>query len=157
MSKLCNLPADVSNGLWGFKPSSKRVPRDGVLGTTALTRIAGAIGPVAHSLQDLDLFYRVLFASPTWKHDVKLVPLGWREADKNGKGIGFEGWSGSGNKLRIGVMWDDGVVRPVKPIRRAMQAMVDKLKARNDVEVVDFPAELFEEAWKLTVRPTALC
>lgn len=122
-----------------------------MLGVTALSRISGAIGPVAHSRQDMDLFYRVLFATPSWKHDIKLVPLGWREVDLKGKGAGFEGWSGAGNRLRVGIMRDDGVVRPVKPIRRAIDAMVKQLEGRDDVEVVDFSAEHFEEAWKLTV------
>ena len=110
----------------------------------------GAIGPVCHSLRDIDLFYRVLFDTPTWQHDIKLVPLGWRSVDSDGKGAGYKGWSGEGNKLRIGVMRDDGVVRPVKPIRRAIDAAVEKLKQSGDVEVIEFPAKWFEEGWEIT-------
>jgi Asp-tRNA(Asn)/Glu-tRNA(Gln) amidotransferase A subunit family amidase len=150
--------ADRSNGLWGFKPSTKRVPREGMLGVTSVSRISGAIGPVSHSVRDMDLFYRVLFATPSWKHDIKLVNLGWRDVSPEGKGMGFDGWSGEGNKLRVGVMRDDGVVRPVKPIRRAIDAAVAKLEASGVAEVVEFPAQFFEEGWALTVSGrTALC
>ena len=141
-----------SNGLWGFKPTCRRVPRDGMLGLTAHSRIMGAIGPVCHSKRDLDLFYRVLFDTPTWQRDIKLVPLGWRDVNSEGQGAGFNGWSGAGNKLRIGVMRDDGVVRPVKPIRRAIEAVVVKLGSAGDVELVEFPAKWFEEGWAITVR-----
>lgn len=105
----------------------------------------------------MDLFYRVLFATHSWKRDIKLVPLGWREADASGRGLGFDGWSGKGNKLRVGVMRDDGVVRPVKPIRRAMDRIISKLEGRDDVELVEFPARYFEESWALTVNPKLSC
>lgn len=122
-----------------------------MLGVTAHSRVMGALGPVCHSKRDMDLFFRTLFASPSWKHDIKLVNIGWREVSREGKGAGFDGWSGQGNKLRVGVMPDDGVVRPVKPIRRAMQATVEKLKSNPEVEVVECPAKWFEESWGLTV------
>ncbi|WVF72560.1 hypothetical protein IAT40_007377 [Kwoniella sp. CBS 6097] len=129
---------------------TKRVPRDGMLGVTALSRISGAIGPICHSVRDMDLFYRVLFATPSWKHDIKLVPLGWREVSEEGRGSGFVGWSGQGNKLRIGVIREDGVVRPVASIRQALDKLVKKLEIRDDVEVVEFPTKFAKEAWLLT-------
>ncbi|WWC59840.1 uncharacterized protein I303_102402 [Kwoniella dejecticola CBS 10117] len=131
-------------------PTTKRVPRDGMLGVTAHSRICGSIGPVCHSVRDMDLFYKVLFEAQSWKHDIKLVPLGWRHVDTNGQGAGFDGWSGQGNTMRIGIIRDDGVVRPVAPVRRALDAVVGKLSARTDVELVEFPQLFSKEAWSIT-------
>ena len=128
-----------------------------MLGVTAHSRVMGAIGPVCHSKRDMDLFFRTLFATPSWKHDIKLVNLGWRDVTPDGKGAGLDGWSGQGNKLRVGYMSDDGVVRPVRPIQRAMQATIEKLKGSANVEMVHFPAKLFEEGWSITVSRRAVC
>lgn len=132
------------------------MPREGIIGVTSHSRIAGAIGPVCHSLRDIDLFQRVLFTTRSWRHDIKLVPLGWRDVDANGKGAGFEGWSGAGNKLRVGVMLDDGHVRPVQPIKRALNTMIGKLSNFDKVEVEYIPGKWFAEGWKITVSHTTL-
>ncbi|GFZ47549.1 Putative amidase C550.07 [Saitozyma sp. JCM 24511] len=140
----------ANNGLWGFKPSSKRLPRGGGVGRTSVSRIAGSVGPAAHSLRDMDLFIRVILAAQPWKQDVTLTPLPWRDVDDRGWGAGFEGWSGRCGKLRIGVMWEDGVVRPVKPVRRALETMVRTLETHPGVELVDFVGESVAEIWSIT-------
>jgi amidase len=122
------------------------------MGVTTVSRIAGCIGPAAHSLRDLELFTRVVLASEPWKRDITLTPLPWRDVDDSGRGAGFDGWSGVGGKLRVGVMWEDGVVRPVKPTRRTLQTMEDKLRRLSGVELVDFAPESVPEIWKITVR-----
>ncbi|RSH89731.1 hypothetical protein EHS25_001716 [Saitozyma podzolica] len=142
----------ANNGLWGFKPSSKRLPRGGIIAVTTVSRIAGCIGPAAHSLRDLELFTRVVLASEPWKRDITLTPLPWRDVDDSGRGAGFDGWSGVGGKLRVGVMWEDGVVRPVKPTRRTLQTMEDKLRRLSGVELVDFAPESVPEIWKITAQ-----
>lgn len=53
-------------------------------------------------------------------------------------------------KLRIGVLYDDGVVRPVAPVRRALDAAVAKLKAAGH-EVVEFTPFKSAENWSLIV------
>ncbi|RSH85351.1 hypothetical protein EHS25_004747 [Saitozyma podzolica] len=76
----------------------------------------------------------------------------WRDVDDSGRGAGFDGWSGVGGKLRVGVMWEDGVVRPVKPTRRTLQTMEDKLRRLSGVELVDFAPESVPEIWKITAQ-----
>lgn len=100
----------------------------------------------------MDLFIRVILAAQPWKQDVTLTPLPWRDVDDRGWGAGFEGWSGRCGKLRIGVMWEDGVVRPVKPVRRALETMVRTLETHPGVELVDFVGESVAEIWSITVR-----
>ncbi|GFZ48497.1 Putative amidase C550.07 [Saitozyma sp. JCM 24511] len=142
----------ANNGLWGFKPSSKRLPRGGIVGVTSVSRIAGCIGPAAHSLRDLELLVRIVLSAEPWKQDVTLVPMPWREVDERGVGAGCEGWSGEGGRLRVGIMWEDGVVRPVKPTRRALEGMVGKLREHPRVELVDFTPESVAEIWKITAQ-----
>ncbi len=52
--------------------------------------------------------------------------------------------------LRVGAMWDDGVVRPQPPMRRAMRIAVEKLR-KAGMDVVDYKAFKSGEAWKIIV------
>lgn len=162
-----------SNGLWGFKSSSKRLPRDGVLGGlwggTHHARIRGCIGPLTRSLRDMELFMRVIIASECWRDDSSLLPLPWRSVTPEGEGLGYKGWSGAGTgtgeekdtkrRMRVGVIWDDGNVRPVSCIQRGMEHVVGRLKEAG-MEVVDVQPRDFKESWEIIVRlglPTTCC
>lgn len=81
-------------------------------------------------------------ASP-WLKDPSLAEMPWRG--------GREGaWQKEGGrKLRVGVMWHDGEVRPVQAIRKAMETLVGKLKASGEVEVVAFAPWKTREGWEL--------
>jgi amidase len=140
-----------SNGLWGFKPTTKRIPRAGLVGITSTSRVAGTIGPVCHSAADLELFFQVILDAKPWRIDSTILNLPWRAIEENGAGLGFSSWSGKGGKLKIGVMRDDGVVRPVKPIRRALDATVKALEQSGLFELVEVEPRGFEEGWELTV------
>lgn len=138
---------DNSNGLWGFKSSSKRLPRDGLQGGlsggTHHARIRGCIGPLARSRRDMELFMRTIMEAESWKYDSSLLPLPWREVNVN------KDWSGERGKLRVGVMFTDGRCRPVSSIKRAMDSVVGALKGQ--VELVDVEPKFFEESWELVV------
>lgn len=99
----------------------------------------------------MDLWFKVIFDSQPWRTDITLLNLPWRPVEESGKGLGYEGWSGKGGKLRVGVMRHDGVVRPVKPIRRAIDATVEALEASGTAEFVEVEPMGFEEGWELTV------
>jgi hypothetical protein len=84
----------------------------------------------------------------SWMNDPTLLPLPWRSCE-GGKGLGYKGWLGEGGKLRVGVMRDDGRVRPVGSMKRALDGMVEKL--RGSVEIVEVEPKFFEESWELVV------
>jgi amidase len=90
--------------------------------------IAGAIGPMGRSARDMSLFVSAVLAAEPWKIDGSNVGMPWRPSEVAWKG---------GDKPRIGVMWDDGVVRPQPPMRKALQDAVGKLKSAG-FEVVDY-------------------
>lgn len=61
---------------------------------------------------------------------------------------------GTDRKLRIGILHDDGVVKPVTPIRRALDFAVAQLRKSERFEVVDYTPILGREAWDIIVRHT---
>lgn len=120
----------------------------------------------------MELFLKVVWGAECWRYDSSLLPLPWRDpppplAPPSGalaspspspaaKAKAGPGWSGKQGKLRIGIMWDDGHVRPVEACQRAMRTVVDALGsegAGKEVELVDVEPKYFAEGWKLTVRP----
>ena len=82
------------------------------------------------SSRDISLFFKVVLGSQPWVQNMGLVPLPWRPEPVK--------WSGAGGKIRLGVMWNDGVVLPQPPVRRALKAMVEALKNTNKFEIVDY-------------------
>ena len=92
----------------------------------------------------------VMMEAQCWKYDSSLLPLPWRSVDAGGKGLGYDGWSGEGGKLRVGVMRNDGHVRPVGSIKRALEGVVDAL-GREGVECIEVEPKFFKESWELVV------
>ncbi|OCF32140.1 hypothetical protein I316_06296 [Kwoniella heveanensis BCC8398] len=128
----------ANNGLWGFKPTAMRLPK-GMKGIMpGADGVAGAIGPIAHSLRDLDLFCRVLLDAQPWNQDINIPPMPWSPLTL-------------ARPIKIGVMWEDSVVRPVAPVRQAMREVVYQLRAKG-MEVVDYPAYPAAEAWTMIKR-----
>ncbi|KAF8873763.1 amidase signature domain-containing protein [Infundibulicybe gibba] len=74
--------------------------------------------PMARTLEDLETFWRAV-----------CVPIPWREPEIAQK------------KLKWGVMWDDGVVRPSPACARALQMVIDTLsKHGHNVVTFDPPS-----------------
>lgn len=132
-------------GLYGFKPTAARLPRTGMVGGMPYQEsIVGATGPHAVSGRDLELFIRVILATEPWRTDPGTVGMPWRNVEG-------EGWRHGGARPRVGVMWDDGVVVPQPPMRRALEGSVAKLKAAG-FELVDVQPHKSREAWDLIHR-----
>lgn len=126
-------------GLFGFKPTAARIPKQGnTSGMPGQETIIGAVGPMGVSARDCELFISSILADEPWRRDPTMVGMPWRpEAAK---------YTHGGDKPRIGVMWDDGVVLPQPPMRRALAAAVERLK-KAGYEVVDFKPYRTQEGW----------
>lgn len=61
-----------------------------------------------------------LLASSPWSLDPSAVPIPWRKELATPP---------VNRKLRLGVVFDDGVIKPQPPIARAMRETVDALRA----------------------------
>ena len=75
--------------------------------------------------------------SQPWLKDVKCIPIPWRQIEPK-------------KKLKIAIMWDDGVVRPTPPVRRALKATAEKLKEAGH-EVVDWAPKGHRKALEILV------
>ncbi|KAF9066614.1 amidase signature domain-containing protein [Rhodocollybia butyracea] len=120
-------------GIFTLKPTTGRLPGNGLRGGSVVPgadAIVATSGPLTRSSRDIDLFFNVVFAAQPWLQNMALVPLPWKREPMK--------WSGTGGKIRLGVMWNDLVVLPQPPIRRALQAMVDVLKETGNYEIIDY-------------------
>jgi amidase len=99
-------------------------------------------GPLARSLRDLTTYCRAVVGAGPHLRDPRCLPLPWRAEDAD-----RVRW----RKLRVGVMWDDGVVRPTPPVGRALREVVGKLKAAGH-EVVEWAPDGHLRMFELLVR-----
>jgi amidase len=123
------IPA-MCNGLFGIKPSWERIPYAGQEGGapagSAKIGIPASAGPLAHSMRDIELFFRAVSEQRPWLRDPDVVPSPWSSLTS----------LGAGRKMRIGIVRRDGVIDPHPPILRLLDEVKGKLRKSN-VEVID--------------------
>ncbi|CAG8116304.1 unnamed protein product [Penicillium olsonii] len=120
-------------GLYGFKPSSARLPYQGVpVSTEGQEHVPSSIGPLARDLSSICYISRLIASNQPWNLDPKCVPLPWNEE-------AFQ--EIQDRKMIIGLILDDGVVRVHPPITRALQELSALLEA-NGHEVMIWDTSL---------------
>lgn len=130
-------PAAYS-GCQGFRPTQKRLSiKGGISAGSGQESVLGVVGPLARTVDDIDLWMdaSLNFAKP-WLKDAMLVPQPWRKVE-----------APSPANLTVGVMYDDGLVRPTPPIRRGLKHAVSKLEAAG-VKVVEFKPIRTKDAYE---------
>lgn len=138
------------NGVYGFKPTSYRLPVSGWSATMAgQEQIVACIGPLSTSLDGIQLFMKTVIAAKPWLREPSLLPFEW----KNMKEL----WKDGRRKLKIGVLWDDEIVTPHPPITRALKEVVDKLKPSAKIELVKWKPYKHDLAWEIIVRAAFSC
>ncbi|KAG8961124.1 hypothetical protein FRC03_005770, partial [Tulasnella sp. 419] len=93
--------------------------------------LRSVIGPMASSVSSLKVFTKAVLDSEPWKKDPVVLRKRWCESDYQLRD------HGGGEKLVFGFMWDNGIIRPHPPVRRAMESVKNALKSRGH-EVVDW-------------------
>ncbi|THV06030.1 amidase [Dendrothele bispora CBS 962.96] len=146
----------ASCGIYTLKPTTGRLPSESypdvapVAGNDAILPTGG---PIARSSRDMELFFATVYSTQPWTEDPRLTPLPWYYHTPK--------WTGSGGKIRLGVMWHDGVVYPQPPIRRALKALVDALRKTDAFEISDYEpkmhADLVSTAHRLYFTDGAAC
>ena len=86
--------------------------------------ISSVLGPMTNSLEGVRLFTNAVVASKPWWKDPLCVRKEWSEREY---ALGDHG--GPGGKMCFAVMWDNGVVKPHPPVRRAMWLVKQALEA----------------------------
>ena len=85
----------------------------------------------------LELFSKTVVDTQPWLADPRMYPIPWRSVEKK-------------SKLKIAVLWNDGVVTPTPPVTRALKETAEKLKAKGH-EVIDWSSDLHPEIISLLV------
>ena len=119
------IPA-VLQGLYGLNPTIGRFPNDSS-GKNQKYIAPPVGGPLTTSLSSLEFFMETLLSSDPWNLDPQLIPIPWRK----------ELAHAPENKLKIGFVYDDGIVKPQPPAERVARELAQKLKDAGH-EVVEW-------------------
>lgn len=135
----------ASNGVFGLRPTSYRLPLDGFVAASAGPgQVTPVVGPLSTSLAGIELFMKTIIDAEPWTRDSALVPMPWRSSSRlSTTGAGIK------RKFRIGVLIDDGIVRPHPPILRALAVIRKKLEDSDEFDVLDFAPYKHDEAWRI--------
>lgn len=106
-------------GCYGFKPTAERVPAEWAEEGTGFV-----VGPLARSVDGLQVWMKAVLEQTTGGVDASVATSPWRSNFSMGS-------------FTVGVMWDDGIVKPCPPVLRALRSAVDKLRAAG-VRVVEW-------------------
>lgn len=122
------VPAMCGN-LYGVKPSWERIPYAGQEGgskpAVAKLSVSASAGPLAHSMRDIELFFRTVAAQRPWELDPDVIPGPWESLSSIAK-----------TKLRIGVVRRDSIIEPHPPISKLLDEVAAKIRAAG-IEVVE--------------------
>lgn len=131
------IPA-ACTGIFTLRPSFGRFTtqrcRSGLAGQEAVQSVNG---PMGKSLQDITMYSKAIVDAEPWKLDPKMLPIPWRSVDVPGR-------------LKIAVLWNDGVCLPTPPVTRALKETTEKLKKAGH-EVLDWNPILHGTALTLLV------
>jgi amidase len=83
-------------------------------------QIPSSVGPMARTLASLTMATKAVIDAESWKLDPRVPPIPWREEEYK---------SFSDRPLVIGIMGDDGKVKPHPPVDRIFKGLCEKLKA----------------------------
>ncbi|PLN82898.1 amidase signature enzyme [Aspergillus taichungensis] len=98
-------------------------------------------GPMARNLDTIEHFMEKMLESNPWDLDPGCVPIPWRKDLATVRG----------RKLKLGIIYDDGVVLPQPPVTRALRELVQKLRDAGH-EVIEWDLSLHIEGANLWTK-----
>jgi amidase len=90
---------------------------------------------MAKTLEDITMYSKAIVDAQPWLLDPKMLPIPWRQVELK-------------QKLKIAVLWNDGICLPTPPVTRALQVTSDSLKKAGH-EVVEWDPKLHAKALEL--------
>ncbi|KAH8173611.1 amidase domain-containing protein [Sarocladium implicatum] len=125
------------NSIYGIRPSTRRLSYDGVLTSRRGARgIAPAIGPMCHSVRDMELICKLATEAKPWQQDPLTIAMPWVSRPQ------------VPSKLCIGLLKFDGVVMPHPPVLRGLEEAAAKLRSAGH-EVIEFTPYQHQRAWDI--------
>ncbi|CAL1696974.1 unnamed protein product [Somion occarium] len=131
-------------GLYTLRPSYERLPyanaRNAQEGQES---ISSTLGPMANSLSAVKRFTKSIIDAKPWKKDPLVVRKEWSSREyaleEHGNGVG----------MCFAVLWDNGVVKPHPPVRRALEIVKQSLEDAGH-KVIDWEPHRHLEIYKNT-------
>ncbi|ODV91806.1 hypothetical protein CANCADRAFT_30132 [Tortispora caseinolytica NRRL Y-17796] len=127
------------NGCYGYRPTAQRITVKGRSGAGAgQITLLPSIGPFTQSADDLELYMKTVTDGKPWEVDCTIPIMPWRKVE-------------TPKSLTIGVMKEDGIVYPLKPVFRALDHAIKKLEKAGHKVVTWDPLnskEIYEMALK---------
>lgn len=113
------------NGLYGLRPTMRRVPYWGASNTLlGQESVESSIGPLGRNLSGCKTLFKAIIDGSPWDYDPKCIEMPWREDMHQLKHIK----NNPKAKLCFGFYDDDDVVRCQPPVRRAIRETVESLR-----------------------------
>ncbi|KAI4957925.1 hypothetical protein J4E86_005065 [Alternaria arbusti] len=132
------IPA-ACTGIFTLRPSFGRFTtqrcRSGLAGQEAVQSVNG---PMGKTLRDITMYSKAIVDAECWKLDPKMLPIPWRPVDLP-------------KKLKIAVLYNDGICLPTPPVTRALKETAVKLKKAGH-EVLAWNPKLHAKAIELLGR-----
>lgn len=126
-----------------MKPTSGRLPMKGLTAPgDGAEQIIPTIGPLSTSLEGCKIFIKTIIDAKPWFKEPSLLPFPWREEDFF-----------PSKKLKVAILWDDGVVKPHPPVTRALKHVVSKLHGKPNIEIIEWKPYQHDLAWEIIVCP----
>ncbi|KXS09505.1 general amidase GmdB [Gonapodya prolifera JEL478] len=117
------VPSSI-NGLYGLKPSTRRFAYNGskmpFVGTP--DGVLPVNGPLASSVEDIELYTRVQCGIEGWRIDPNVLPRPYVKPELP-------------KKLRVGYILDNGICKPVGPVDRAVRKVLSSLEKAGHTTV----------------------
>lgn len=132
------------NGLFALKPSSGRVPYEGMANSMdGQTSLLSVVGPMATSPRSLRLLMQSILETQPWLHDPLCVNMPWRSS------ITQE--SQKDQKLTFGILEHDGFVSLHPPVQRAIK-LVRAAISRLGYSAIDWTPPSHQRGVQFAVR-----
>jgi amidase len=127
-------------GTYSLKPTHNRLSFKHAANTNpGQLNAPAAIGVMGTSIESLKLVMSAVLSTKPWLRDPSVIPLAWRsdiEQEVLGR-VDRHGRAAAGAPLRIGIIHNDGYMRPHPPIARGLR-MIEAALTRAGHEVTDW-------------------
>jgi amidase len=125
-------------GIYSLRQSAMRIPLAGMsFAMAGAESVLPILGPMCASQRDITMFMTLVLGTQPWKKDPFLVPVPWRQP-----------WLGE--KIRVAIMWNDGVVVPHPPVTRALKEVKAALEKYPDqFEITEWIPLNHAKGWEI--------
>ncbi|KAK3376423.1 amidase signature domain-containing protein [Lasiosphaeria ovina] len=120
------------NGIFALKPTPERISyRDAANTNPGQNTYRSTVGFLSTSLGGLDLILRSVLSTRPWLADPAVVPIPFRQdvVDEYLARARPDGSAQpSARPLKLGVLWNDGIVTPHPPVTRGIHMLADAVR-----------------------------